>query len=594
MIHWNKGEPLLISGQNAGNTSKPIFYQQFTRAHGLNNVIYGVYADEHSNLWLPSDNGIIRFNKITYQTKTYLEADGITHHEFNRISHYRADNGRLFFGGLNGVTAFHPDNFVADSATSNAPLVITDFQQIDEEGKNDVACAQKTIEERSIIFSPNDRLFRMDFALLTYQEVDKNLYAYKVEGVDKDWNYQKENFIRFSRLPYGKHVLRIKGQGVYGQWSANELAIQLSILKPIYLQTWFLIASVLALFGAAFLFFKWRTTQLEKQKKELETEVARQTKEIRQQAEELKSLEQLKSRFFANVSHELRTPLTLMLGPMASLLKRDYWKEKDLNLLHFANKNGRQLLKLVNEILDLSKLETDRLEIKETAVNFHQYLQPLFAQFSSFGDSERVYLNFDYQADHDLHILIDVNKFEKIVHNFLSNALKFTPQKGQVDLIVKDEGQHLLVQVKDTGTGIHPDDLPHIFDRFYQSKQADAPVQGGTGIGLSLCLELAELLNGKVWVESELGKGSTFYFRFPKKETVDGGRLTADGQLHPTEIERIGIEKGNVNDENDLIRNRTESPSAVHRINRRRQRRPPLLHGILPRRRLPDHHRRKW
>ena len=239
---------------------------------------------------------------------------------------------------------------------------------------------------------------------------------------------------------------------------------------------------------------------------------------IEKQASELRQLDQLKSRFFANVSHELRTPLTLMLGPVASLLKRDYWHEKDLRLLQFVERNSKHLLKLVNEILDLSKLESKRLELKETTVKFLQFLLPMVSQFNSFGDSEAGELKFDYRAGPDLNLSLDTGKFEKIVHNFLSNALKFTPQGGRVEFIVEDEGAHLLIRVKDTGTGVHPDDLPRIFDRFYQSNQPDAPVQGGTGIGLSLCREMAGLLGGKVWAESEWGHGSTFFFQFPKKE----------------------------------------------------------------------------
>lgn len=247
-------------------------------------------------------------------------------------------------------------------------------------------------------------------------------------------------------------------------------------------------------------------------------QLALQNETIKKQSEELQSLERLKSRFFANVSHELRTPLTLMLGPVSSLLKNeDQRPEKDLHLLQLVQRNGNHLLKLVNEILDLSKLEVGRLELRETPVNLHDYLQPTLAQFSSFSDSEKTRLKIEYHPDPALNIYLDTDKFEKIVHNFLSNAIKFTPSEGTITFIVEDEGDHLLVKVQDTGIGIHADDLLYIFDRFYQSKRPDAPTQGGTGIGLSLCKELAELMNGKVWATTEWGHGSTFYFQFPKK-----------------------------------------------------------------------------
>jgi signal transduction histidine kinase/DNA-binding response OmpR family regulator/streptogramin lyase len=490
---------------------------QFTRAHGLNNTIYAVYEDEFGYLWLPSDLGIIRFDKKSQQVISFLEEDGLSNNEFNRISHHQAPDGRLFFGSLDGVTIFDPADFQAAHSNRAYPLVISDFQQFDENGQQRARSKQLLYQENEITFNPDDRYFRIDFALLTYEHVGKNRYAYKIEGIDKDWSYQKENFLRFTSLPYGKYQLRIKGQSADGQWSEQELHIQLNVLKPFYLTGWFILTALMTALLLIFVLYKRRTNELERQRQRLEAEVARQTQEIRQQAEELKSLEKLKSRFFANVSHELRTPLTLMLGPMDTLLKREYWNKKDRSLMHYAHKNGKQLLKLVNEILDLSKLESNRLEFKASTVNFFQFLQPLVAQFSSFGDSESVQLTFDYRANQDLVLQLDTDKFEKIVHNYLSNALKFTPKDKAVELIIEELEGDILLQVSDTGKGIHPNDLPYIFDRFYQSKQPDAPVQGGTGIGLSLCKELAGLLGGKVWVSSELGRGSTFFFQFPKK-----------------------------------------------------------------------------
>ena len=500
---------------------------QFTRAHGLNNTIYAVYEDKYNHLWLPSDLGIIRFNKESRQIQTYLVEDGISYNEFNRISHHQAPDGRLFFGSLDGITIFDPNNFQSEFTAKSAPLIISDFQQFDKDGLEIPQCRQMLFQENNITFHPGDRFFRLEFALLTYDNVGENRYAYQIEGIDKDWNYQKENFLRFARLPYGKHELRIKGQNAYGQWSKQELRIQLQVLRPFYLQTWFILASIFAVILLGFGWYKRRTNQLKLSQRLLEEEVARQTQEIRaqaeeirEQAEELKSLEKLKSRFFANVSHELRTPLTLMLGPMDTLLKRDYWKNKDRNLMQFAQQNGKQLLKLVNEILDLSKIEDSKLEVRETNINFFDFLQPIIAQFRSFGDSVAVKLILDYRADQHLVLATDTDKFEKIAHNFLSNALKFTPKDGQVELIIEEVENEIVLQVKDNGKGIHPEDLPHIFDRFYQSKQPNEPEQGGTGIGLSLSKELAGLLGGRVWAESELGKGSTFFFRFPKKITT--------------------------------------------------------------------------
>ena len=258
---------------------------------------------------------------------------------------------------------------------------------------------------------------------------------------------------------------------------------------------------------------------------------------IEKQAEELRQLDELKSRFFANVSHELRTPLTLMLGPVNSLLKTNRNDENEMMLLRFIQRNARQLQKLINEILDLSKLENNKMVVEEEPVPFYPYLKEQMAQFHSFAASNEVDFELKFEADQSLAIMLDKNKFEKIIHNFLSNALKFTPPKGQVNLSVVPIGENLQIKVSDTGRGIHPNDLPHVFDRYYQSKQPDAKTEGGTGIGLSLCRELAELLGGKVWAESELGRGSVFYFQFPKKETAS--EMTSLREAHQAELKGV-------------------------------------------------------
>ncbi|MEO1257371.1 MAG: ATP-binding protein [Bacteroidota bacterium] len=517
------GEGLIKLTVNHGRPEGGKVEQQYTTLTGLSNdVIYAVYPDDYGNFWLTSDQGLMQFKVESETVQTFLVEDGLPSNEFNRLAHFQSSDGQLYFGTIDGLITFHPKDLQSVEGQIDPPLRITNYEQFLGEESRMVERTSEILADRKITLQPDDRFFSISVALLNFENVQSTRYAYRFKGLEKDWNYSSEQVLRFGRLPYGNYELQIKAQDAKGHWSSNEILLPVRVLRPFYLQVWFIVLLLLMTVIGLVAFFKQRTRRLQKQKELLEKQVAERTETIRQQAEELKSLEQLKSRFFANVSHELRTPLTLMLGPVNTLLKREYWQEKDSRLLHFVNRNGKHLLKLVNEILDLSKMETGRLEVKETPVNFYQFLQPLVAQFSSFSDSESVRLQFDYRPDRHLAIFLDVNKFEKIVHNFLSNAIKFSPEKGQIHFRVEERPTELLIRIKDQGPGIHPDDLPYIFDRFYQSKQIDAPVQGGTGIGLSMCKELADLLGGSVWAESELGNGSSFYFRFPKKIVTDG------------------------------------------------------------------------
>ncbi|MFN0014217.1 MAG: response regulator, partial [Saprospiraceae bacterium] len=525
--------------------------QQFTRADGLSsNVLYAVYKDDFGNLWLSSDYGIIQFNKATGFSRAFLPGDGLPHTEFNRISHYQAKDGQLYFGSLNGVTTFHPLDFQHVEIANDVPLVLLDLQQFDGQANRMVDKMKDFAAGPEIVLRPGDGVVNLEFSLLDFNTPEQIRYAYRLEGLDETWVYLRENRISLLGLQYGNFILRIKGQTATGVFSSQELAIPIRVLRPFYLQEWFFLLAGLFSLGAIFGFYKIRITQLKQQKRQLETEVQQRTRTIRQQNEqleqqagELQSLEKLKSRFFANVSHELRTPLTLILGPVNSLLKRSEKNGNDHKLYQFIERNARQLQKLINEILDLSKLEVGKLEVVEEPVLFFPYLKEQLAQFKSAASSDGLDLAFEYRADESLNLMLDKSKFEKIVHNFLSNALKFTPPGGRVTLVIEEledhpeaSGQDIQLSVADTGPGIHPDDLPHIFDRFYQApprpsptgREEDSPsvgggwgeAGGGTGIGLSLCKELAQLLGGDVWAESEWGSGSVFYFKFPKKEAA--------------------------------------------------------------------------
>ncbi len=243
-------------------------------------------------------------------------------------------------------------------------------------------------------------------------------------------------------------------------------------------------------------------------------QLAEQNKVIRQQAEELQQLEALKSRFFANVSHELRTPLALMIGPIKRLRKTAGLQGENREMLTYLERNTLRLRKLVNEILDLSKLEDNKLRLDKAPVQFSAYLKRHLKHFYSLRSDETVQVSSEIDLPETV-IMLDQSKFEKIIDNLLSNALKFTPPDGQVVFTAKEEEGAFCFSVRDTGRGIAAQDLPYIFDRFYQSRDESASLEGGTGIGLAMSNELAKLMGGEIWVESVVGEGSTFYFRLP-------------------------------------------------------------------------------
>ncbi len=548
---------------DASNQQTHKRFQQFTIADGLSsNVLYAVYEDDFNNLWMPSDYGIIRFNKETHDSKAYLEVDGISHHEFNRISHYQDEEGSLYFGGLNGLTAFDPKDIIDPKTTFDAPLEILRFQQYDGEKDKILDKTNDLLNNPIIELRPEDRFFRLDFSLLEYQDASKVRYFYQIVGQDKNWTMIEENSLRISGLPYGNYSLRIKGQGFSGQFSNQELHMPIFVLRPFYAQLWFYLASLILLMGTGFFLYKHRTQQLKFQQIKLEQMVQERTLTIERQKEQLESLDKAKSRFFANVSHELRTPLTLMLGPVSSMLSRKRLDSRDFAFAKTIQQNAKGLIKLVNELLDLAKLESGKLEIKEVKIAFFPFIRRLVASFESHADRLGISFEFQYKTDQYLQLKLDIEKFEKIINNLISNALKFTPSGGNISVVVEDNASHIQVEIKDTGRGIHPNDLPHVFDRFFQSNQTNAPTEGGTGIGLALCQEFSTLMGGRLWAESALGKGSSFFFKFPKKEvlgTPEIEEIDANTNLEPEELFPLKTMENDTIDQTAIAKNSVAS-----------------------------------
>lgn len=289
-----------------------------------------------------------------------------------------------------------------------------------------------------------------------------------------------------------------------------------------HLYTYLLAAVGLLFLMAVYGFYYQRMSSRKLQKQKLQ---------IEKQAEELKHLDDLKSRFFTNVSHELRTPLSLILGPIRSILSHNSLSKEERHLLSMADKNGTQLNQLVDEILDFSKLESQRVELQESSVNLYLFLDQLIDRFEYLKLSKGIDFSFEFQGDKEMRVVVDQNKLEKVINNLLSNAFKFTPKGGQIRLRQVDEGDSLLFQVQDTGPGIAPEDHPNIFKRYYQAA-SHSTVQAGTGIGLALSYQYVQLFGGALWVESEIGKGSLFQVRIPKKLSQSRAGSTEDAEMY--------------------------------------------------------------
>ncbi|GAB3752943.1 hybrid sensor histidine kinase/response regulator transcription factor [Spirosoma pomorum] len=508
-------------------------YRQFRRADGLNNDnIYAVYADHRSHLWLSSDNGIMQFDPARLTTRTYTVQDGITYNEFNRIAHYQNAQGRIYFGGLNGITAFNPRDFDAEPLLPDLPLRVVSFRQFDTERNKLVDKTAELLRNNQITLQPNDRSSILNFALLNYTDARKNTYAYQFKGVDAGWHYQKESSLRLGNLPYGDHQLLIRGQAADGRLSSAMLSIEVHVLRPFYLRPWFAVALVLLLLGLVWAWGRWRDRQYQRAQIRLQTQIDEATRTIARQAQDLQQLDETKSRFFANISHEFRTPLTVILGMADNLHQQPTPQLRQSSVL--IERNGRNLLRLINQILDLSRLEAGQMPLTLVRTDLMRVIRFVGESFHWLAQAKRIRLIVDGEQEIG-DVDFNPDKLQDIVANLLANALHFTPSGGEVrcEVTIQTRWQPLTpvgyhealtptqhlnapwiqITVSDTGPGIDPASLPRIFDRFYQAGPGlDGPPQvglevaesahGGTGIGLSMVRELASLMQGGLAVRN--------------------------------------------------------------------------------------------
>ncbi len=510
-------------------------FRHFKMKDGLPSVfVTGILEDDRGNLWLSTTNGLSKFNPNTESFRNYDVEDGLQGNEFEELlACCKSKTGELIFGGTNGFNMFYPDN-IKDN-THIPPVYITDFQLFNKPvpiGYDSLS--RRTILNKSIIdceeieLNYNDKVFSFEFAALDFQAPMKNKYVYKMEGFDKNWTYTdaSRNLATYTNLDPGDYVFRVKGSNNDGVWNEVGASIKIIILPPWY-QTMlaYLIYSLLII---SIIYFTWKA-QIKRIKNKHEYEMSRF------EAQKLHDVDELKSRFFTNISHEFRTPLTLILGPAKQIFEKvkDEKIKSELGLIH---RNARKLLELVNQLLDISKLESGNMKLQTNPQNIVSLLKTLVLSFTSYAERKRITLKFN-PVENEIIVYLDKDKIEKIITNILSNAFKFTAVGGRIEVAVirhpepvlpsgrlvsgspseskklkqvqLDNQEFVEILISDTGIGISKEKMSKIFDRFYQVDGSHTREQEGTGIGLSLTKELVELHKGKIEVESEEGKGTT-------------------------------------------------------------------------------------
>ena len=499
--------------------------QPFTIAGGLyDQNLYGVFEDNHGFLWLSTNNGIIQFHKDSGFAKHYSEVDGITNNEFNRISHEQDKAGNIYFGSLNGITKLEPDMFVFDPLSLDTrQLHVTHLSVFSKEKQGYVSKMEDYYKKNIVRIYPTELNLEAIFAIADFDVVGEGSFAYRLSRTNSDiWVPLQSSILQIPSLPYGKYNLEIRVRDKELKFGDSFLVIPIEVIAPMYRRKWFIVLMILVFCILSAVVVVREIDRRDKQNQLLQKMVAESIetiaadkKLIEAQAAslELKNLE--KDRFFANISHEFRTPISLILGTAGFLEEKFKSSSKEFRMLQTLKNNAQGLLKLINDILMLSKLDYSPMVPKEEIVDLEEIIAEISDEFDGLFDRKNITFTKKCMENDQVWIKSDKQFLKIILQNLLSNALKFTPVHREVSLEFFLEGNRVIIHVQDTGRGIHPDDLPHIFERYYQSTWKNARVEGGTGIGLSLVRELVTALGGRVEVTSVLGEGTTFKVELP-------------------------------------------------------------------------------
>lgn len=494
-----------------------------------NNNVNSILNDDKGNLWIGTRNGLSKFNIKSKEFRNYFIEDGLCSNYFFTSSKLKLKNGMLFFGTDAGLVYFHPDSIVVDSIPPQVVIQnISLFNRPDEKIEYEGFISE--IDEVTLPFNQNDLHF--EYVGLHYGEPLRNRYKYILEGFDKEWiDAGNSRTATYTNLDPGEYKFRVKACNRDGIWDEAGASLKIIINPPVWATTWAYLLYII-LFGSI-LYYAWRM-QLKRVRVKHEFEMSKF------ETQKLHEVDEMKSRFFTNISHEFRTPLTLIIGPVKQIIDRtkDKKTQDELNVVH---RSANKLLHLVNQLLDISKLESGNMRLQVSSNNIVPLLKGLLLSFASFAERKKITLNFN-SSENELLVYIDQDKVEKIVTNILSNALKFTSEGGKIDVNVNKDENYLNISIRDTGIGIPKEKLLKIFDRFYQVDESHTREQEGTGIGLALTKELVELHKGKIRVESKENKGTTFLISLPLgKKHFNPDEIIADDVKEKGEV--ISAEK---------------------------------------------------
>lgn len=525
------------------NRSTDRIEKTYADKEGLcNNSVLSIEKDNSGYLWLSTFDGLSRFNPKTEEFMNFDRSDGLQSNEFSYGASTFLENGKLAFGGVNGFNLFHPDSIVF---RKNMPKLAITAIRINNRLLQDSSYSVQLDDEhriRQITLPYNEATLSLNFVAFEFSSPHKILYQYKLEGLDKEWNMAgTTRAINYNNLREGSYTLLIKSTNSEGEWSNQTLKLEIKVLPPWYRSWWayFIYIGTTLVLLRVYIQYRHRQTKL-KYEVDLANFAAKKERELNEKRQS----------FFANVSHEFRTPLTLIVNPVKELLQNNTDINEKLKL-NIIKRNTKRLLSLVDQLLLFHKAENDVGGLRMSRFEASDFFHEIYLCFQQQAQKQNIEYHFETNTEH-FNIISDKEKLEIILYNLLSNAFKFTPEKGVITLRIKSSDTNFLLEVSDTGVGIPSEVGNNIYKKFYSDNNEGVKPKPGFGIGMHLSKTLIDMLEGKISYESTVNVGTTFTILLPKNNHLSPTFNKISEDASPSVIKELIMDEVSITDKENV------------------------------------------
>ncbi len=519
-----------------------IEFETFTESEGLpNNVIYGILEDDDQNLWISTVNGLAKMNLNDLSFTRYGVYDGLNNNEFHSNSTFKDEKGNMYFGGIHGISFFHPSSIKPnpyEAFVFITGLKVNNKYVLPEEESSERAILKKSISATNeITLLPRHKDFTIEFSAIHFSNIKNVRYKYRLLGFNDEWRLTGDNdhTAKYTNINEGYYTFQVKATNNDGKWSDQTAELLIRIKPPFWRSPFFMLLYISMFITLLFFFRKYSIIGVsEKNKLKLEAIEKKQAIE----------LTEAKMRFFTNISHEIRTPLTLIYGPLEEVIKNSNLDELARSSLSLIKKNVDRLLNLTNQLIQLRKIDIGLVEPQYEKIRISSYMADVLEYFEQQFKEKGISLNYSNEIEEDSdEAFFDRQMITTSLFNLISNAIKYTPSEGSIEIKIFESSssdinkevrkkkaralveKYINIEISDNGIGIPIKELRNVFKRFYQASSNQSAEQPGSGIGLSIVKEYIELHKGIVTVMSQPGKGTKFLIQIPKNANISGADI---------------------------------------------------------------------